>query len=65
MQQRRFKQTQTFEERLAVEAARFRTAAEEAAPGMARELLLRRAQQAEAASHTREWLPSRGLQSPK
>jgi hypothetical protein len=62
-QRRRVKHTQTFEEWLAEEAARFKKAAEEAAPGMARELLLRRARQAETASHTSERLPS--LQSPK
>jgi hypothetical protein len=63
-QRRRFKHTQTFEERLAEEAARFRKAAEEL-QGFPRELLLRRARQAETASHMREWLRSPGLQSPK
>ena len=61
---RRFKQTQTFEERLAEEAERFRTAAEELPPGTARELLLRRARQAETASHMSGWLRSPGLQPP-
>jgi hypothetical protein len=64
-QRRRFKQTQTFEERLAEEAARFRKAAEQAEPGMPRDLLLRRARQAETASHMNEWLTSPGLQPPK
>ena len=40
---RRLKHTQTFEERLAEEAVRFRSAAEELPPGTARELLLKRA----------------------
>jgi len=64
-QRRRFRHTQTFEERLAEEAARFRKAAEQAEPGMARELLLRRARQAETASRMNAWLTSPGLQPPK
>jgi hypothetical protein len=64
-QRRRFKQTQTFQERLAEEAERFRKAAEQSPPGMARELLLRRARMAETASHMNDWLRSPGLQPPK
>jgi hypothetical protein len=64
-QRRRFKHTETFEERLAEEAARFRKAAEELPHGTARELLLRRARQAETASHMSDWLSSPGLQPPK
>ena len=57
---------QTFEQRLAEEAKRFREAAEQADQGtMARELLLRRARQAETASHLSDWLRSSGLQPPK
>jgi hypothetical protein len=42
----------TFKQRLAEEALRFKEAAEKERPGsMARELLLRRARQAETASH--------------
>ena len=56
----------TFEERLAEEAQKFRAAAEQQPPGSAaRELLLRRARQAETASHINEWLTSPGLQPPK
>ena len=62
---RRIKHTETFEERLAEEAKRFREAAEKAAPGMERDLLLRRARQAETASHMSDWLKSPGLQPPK
>lgn len=63
---RRFKHKETFEERLAHEAARYRYAAEEQPVGsMARELLLRRARQAETASHMNDWLKSSGVQSPK
>jgi hypothetical protein len=62
---RRLEHTKTFQERLAEEAVRFREAAEEAPAGMARELLLRRARQAETAAHMSEWLSSPGLQPPK
>ena len=62
---RRFKQTETFEQRLAQEAIRFRTAAEELPPGTARELLMRRARQAETASHMSDWLRSPGLRPPQ
>jgi hypothetical protein len=56
---------QTFEEYLAEEAYRFREAAKALPEGMARELLLRRARQAETASHVSNWLKSPGLQPPK
>jgi hypothetical protein len=63
---RRIKHVTTFEERLAAEAVGFRQAAEEQPVGStARELLLRRARQAETASHISDWLRSPGLQSPK
>jgi hypothetical protein len=62
---RRVQHTASFEERLADEARRFRDAAEVEAPGsLARELLLRRARQAETAAHINEWLSSPGLQPP-
>jgi hypothetical protein len=65
-ERRRFKHKATFEERLAEEAKRFKEAAEKEVPGsMARELLLKRAQQAETAAHLNEWLRSPGLQPPK
>ena len=62
---RRFKHEKTFEERLAEEAHRFREAAQALAPGTAQELLLRRARQAETASHINNWLRSPGLQLPQ
>ncbi len=56
----------SFEERLAEEARQFKEAAEKQPPGSkARELLLRRARQAETASHISDWLSSPGLASPK
>jgi len=63
---RRVKHTSTFEERLAEEAVKFREAAENQPLGsVARERLLRRARQAETASHISNWLSSPGLQPPK
>lgn len=62
---RRIKDFKSFEERLAEEAARLKKAAEEQPPGTtARELLLRRAQQAETALQVNNWLKSPGLQPP-
>jgi hypothetical protein len=66
MGSRRLLNKLTFEQRLAEEAMRFREAAEKERPGStARELLLRRARQAETASHIDGWLNSPGLASPK
>jgi hypothetical protein len=66
MQRRRIEHNKTFEERLAEEAIEFKEAAEKQPPGsMARELLLRRARQAETASPINNWLNSPGLQPPK
>lgn len=60
------KHTLSFQERLAEEAKKFREAAEREPPGsMSRELLLRRARQAETASHVNDWLRSPGLRSPE
>jgi hypothetical protein len=62
-QHSRFKRT-TFEDLLVEEAARFKEAAEQLPHGMARELLLRRARQAETAAHMSDWLKSPGLRAP-
>jgi hypothetical protein len=65
-QRKRIKNKPTLDERLAEEARRFREAAEKQPPGtLARELLLRRARQAETASHMNNWLSSPGLAPPK
>jgi hypothetical protein len=62
---KRIKHTTTFKERLAEEARRYKEAAALEAPNsMARELLLRRARQAETAAHVNEWLSSPRLHSP-
>ena len=62
---RRVKQTRTLEERLADEVKRLREQAKLLPPGAVRDTLLRRARQAETASHMSEWLRSPGLQPPK
>ena len=56
-ERRPIKHKATFEERLAEEAIRFKEAAEKQPPGSTvRELLLRRARQAETAAHISDWL---------
>jgi hypothetical protein len=62
---RRIVHTTTFEARMADEAKRLKAAAEKEGHGSkARELLLKRARQIEAASHMSQWLSSPGLQPP-
>jgi hypothetical protein len=65
-ERRPIKHKATFEERLAEEAIRFKEAAEKQPPGStARELLLRRARQAETAARISDWLQSSELHPPK
>jgi hypothetical protein len=61
---RRFKQTTTLEDRLAQEAERLKEEAKKLPHGPEREILLRKARQAETGSHLSEWLRSPGLQPP-
>jgi hypothetical protein len=61
----RIKHVKTFEERLADEAAHFKRLADETPHGPQRDLYLRRARQAETASHMSEWLKSPGLKPPE
>ena len=65
MQRRRFKQTLTFPDRLKTFAEELKAKASELRPGPERDALLRRARQAETASHIDEWANSPGLQPPK
>jgi hypothetical protein len=65
MQRRRFKQIDPLDKRLGEEAERLRKEAKGTPPGVARERLIRRARQAEAASHMNEWLSSPGLRPPQ
>ncbi|MBR0712956.1 hypothetical protein [Bradyrhizobium liaoningense] len=65
MLRRRFKQTQSLEERLSEHAKRLREEAKLLPPGAARDAALRKARQAETGSHMSEWLRSPELQPPK
>ena len=65
MLRRRFKQTQSLEERLAEEAKRLREEAKLLPPGALREEIIRKARQAETGSHMNEWLTSPGLRPPE
>jgi hypothetical protein len=65
LQRRRFKRVETLEYRLTTEAANLRRQAEGLPPGVRREELMRKANQAETASHMSEWLSSPGLRPPK
>jgi hypothetical protein len=53
---RRFKQTETLEQRLTEHAANLRNEAKATPPGFERERLIRRARQIEVACHMSEWL---------
>jgi hypothetical protein len=59
-ERRRFTQTEPLEKRLTAEAARLRKEARGTPPGIERDHLVRRARQAETASHMIEWLASPG-----
>ena len=65
MLRRRFKQTQSLEERLAEEAERLREEAKLLPPGAERETLLRKARQCDTGSHMSEWLRSPELRPPE
>lgn len=62
---RRFKQTQTLEERLAAFADHARKQAAKLAPGPERDELLKKVRAADTAAHINDWANSPGLQSPK
>jgi hypothetical protein len=55
---RRFTQTQPLEERLIEHATRLRDEAKSLPPGVVREAILRRAEQAETGAHMSRWLRS-------
>ncbi|MCC8961496.1 hypothetical protein H8A95_03970 [Bradyrhizobium sp. Pear76] len=62
---RRFKQTETLQQRLAEFAAENLKRASNMPAGVERDNLIKRARQANAAAHIDEWISSPGLQSPK
>jgi hypothetical protein len=61
---RRIEQTTSLEERLAERAQELRARAK-ALHGIEREHMMRKAREADIASHMNEWLSSPGLQTPK
>jgi hypothetical protein len=63
-QGRHVTQSDTFQNVSAREAVTFREAAAKLPPGTERELLLRRARQAETASRANAWVDSPGLKGP-
>jgi hypothetical protein len=65
MERREVKHQTPFEERLASQARYLREVANSLPPGSVRDDVIRRARQAETASHLTEWLMSPGLASPK
>jgi hypothetical protein len=62
---RRFKQTEALKDRLASIAKKARERASLLPPSPERDDLLRRASQADTASHVDEWVNSPGLQPPE
>ena len=63
-ERRRFKQTESFQDRLTAFAEESRAEAAKLPPGTERDGLLRKARQADTASHLDEWANSPGLQPP-
>jgi hypothetical protein len=64
LKRRRFKQIESFKDRLAAFAAGARERASKLTPGIQRDDMLRKARQADTASHLDEWCHSSGLQPP-
>jgi hypothetical protein len=55
----------SLQDRLALHALRLKEEAQALRPGPDRDAMMRRARQAETASHMDDWLSSPGLQTPK
>lgn len=65
MQRRRFKHSTSLKDRLASFAKEVREKASQLRPGPEQDALLKKASQADTASHLEEWVNSPGLQPPK
>jgi hypothetical protein len=65
MQRRRFKNVLSFPDRLYAWAKEVREKADKLPPGAERDELLKKARQADTASHLDDWANSPGLQPPK
>ena len=64
-QRRRFKQTVSLQDRISSFAETARKVAALLPPGAERDVLLRKARQADTASNLTDWVNSPGLQPPK
>jgi hypothetical protein len=64
LKRRRFKQSLSLKDRLALFAKDARKRADELPPGPAKDDMLRKARQADTASHVDEWANSPGLRPP-
>ena len=62
---RRFKQAVSLSDRLKTFAEEVKAKADQLRPGPEKDLLLRKARQADTAAHLEEWANSPGLQPPK
>ena len=62
---RRFKQQFTLQDRLTAWVTQLQEQASKLPAGPERDALLRRARQADVASHLHDWVKSSGLQPPK
>jgi hypothetical protein len=65
MEERRFKQTSSLDQRLEDYARKLRKEAQGTPPGIERDRLIRRARQAESAARMEAWVTSPGLQPPE
>lgn len=65
LRRRRSKHQLTLQDRLNAWAGEVRGQAERLPPGAERDALLKKARQADVASHMDDWAHSAGLQSPK
>lgn len=65
MQRRTVKPTSLLETRLAQMAQECREKAQKLPPGIERDQMMRKARQAETASHLSEWVASPGLRPPE
>jgi hypothetical protein len=64
LKRRRFHQTKSLQDRLAVWAEEVREQAAKLPPGPERDALLKKLRQADTASHLDDWANSPGLQPP-
>jgi hypothetical protein len=65
VQRRRFKQQTSFLDRVEEWAKRVRAEADALPPGLDRDALLQKIEQAETAKHLEQWVSSPGLRPPR